>query len=528
MLLASLLSITCVAAISMAYPLRVPAVAARRPKEGMTDLTELAAAIDGDVIVPGDPRYGTARLAWNSRFDDARPAAVIRVANAGDVAVVVDFARDGGRTPVARSGGHSFAGYSTGDGLVIDLGSLTAVAVDGEGGRARLGSGSTMLATYRALSPHRLAICGGTCPTVGIAGLTAGGGLGVLSRKHGLTCDTLAEAEVVTADGAVVRADEAEHADLLWALRGGGGGNFGVVTELTFDLVPVDGDYTELSYTLPWSTAVEAVDAWQRWLPDSPAEMWSAIELETAPPGPEASPVVLLEVVHGGSQGQAEAAIADMLDAVGAKPLQMSAHCGPFVDVEHDLLCKGLRVKECVLADKFASGRVPRPALYAKSDVAGEPWSRDGLETLVEWVERRQRDPVMTPPDFSTPHTVGKVLIEAADGAVNSVASDATAFVHRDNLFVAQFQARWHETSHASIAEANVAWTDGLYAAVSEHRSGFAYQNYIDAGLEEWERAYYGANLERLRAVKARYDPANLFSFAQSVPPAGDDSGFVV
>ena len=113
----------------------------------------------------------------------------------------------------------------------------------------------------------------------------------------------------------------------------------------------------------------------------------------------------------------------------------------------------------------------------------------------------------MTPPDFSTPHTVGKVLIEAADGAVNSVAPDATAFVHRDNLFVTQYQARWHETRHASIAEANVAWTDGLYAAVSEHRSGSAYQNYIDAELEDWERAYYGANLDRLRAVKARYDP---------------------
>ena len=484
-----------------------------------TDLDELSAAIDGAVITTAGAGYEAARLVWNSRFDDARPPAVIRAAGADDVRTAVEFARDHGLPLVARSGGHSFAGYSTGDCLVVDLGAMIAVTVDPSGERARLGAGSTMLATYRALSPHGRAIVGGTCPTVGIAGLTAGGGLGILSRRHGLTCDTLIEAEIVTASGRIERAGESEHPDLLWATRGGGGGNFGIITELTFGLAPVDGTFTELAYELPWSAAERVLAAWQEWLPGSPPEMWTVLELETQAPGRGALPIVLLEAVYAGSREEAEAALAGLLGAAGEAPIRMSAHSGPFVDVEHDFYCKGLRAKECALAGKSAEGRVPRAAHYARSDVAARPWTSDGLSTLVEWMEQRQRDPALTPRDFSADHTIGKVLLEAADGAVNSIAADATAFVHRDNLFVAQFQSRWQEGSSDSVTDANMAWTDGLYEAVTEYRSGSAYQNYIDPNLDDWQHAYYGANLAELRRVKSKYDPGNLFDFAQSVPP---------
>jgi len=247
--------------------------------------------------------------------------------------------------------------------------------------------------------------------------------------------------------------------------------------------------------------------------------MWSAIELETAPPD-HATPTVVLEVVHAGTQAEAEALVAELLGAAGVAPVHETAHCGPFVDVEHDFFCKGLRAKEVALAGKSADGRVPRSAFYAASDVAARPWPDDAVRTIVEWLERRQRDRVMTPSDFSVPHAVGKVLFEAADGAVNSPAADATAFVHRDNLFVAQFQSRWHDRSPGAVVEANIDWVDGLYAAVADHRSGFAYQNYIDPRLDDWQRAYYADNLARLRAVKSKYDPGNLFSFAQSIPPA--------
>lgn len=484
-----------------------------------TDLDELAAAIDGDVVAPGSGGYDTARLIWNRRFDDVRPTAVVRVAGAEDVRAVVEFARDLGLPLTPRSGGHSFAGYSTGDGLVVDLGALTSVKVDAASETATLGAGLTLLPTYRALWPHKFAIPAGLCPTVGIAGLTTGGGLGALSRRHGLTCDSLVEAEIVTAAGRLERASEDENPDLLWATRGGGGGNFGIVTSLTFELVPVDMTFTELTYEFPWAAAERLLTAWQEWLSTAPPETWAIIELETRAPGGDADPFVLLEVVHAGPRAEADAAVADLLAAAGAAPVRAGAHSGPFVDVEHDIFCKGLRAKECALADKSAAGRVPRAALYARSDVAARPWPSDGIRTILEWMESRQRDPVLTPSDFAPTDMVGKVLLEPADGAVNAIAPDATAFVHRDNLFVAQFQSRWRNDGSA-VADANIEWTDGLYSAVAEHRSGSAYQNYIDPKLDDWQRAYYGQNLAELRRVKSKHDPGNVFDFAQSVPPA--------
>jgi FAD/FMN-containing dehydrogenase len=485
-----------------------------------TGIEELAATLDGRVVLPHTPRYRAARLVWNSRYDDARPTAVIQVASAADVRKVVDFARERGRRLVARSGAHSFAGYSTGDGMVVDLSGLTAVEISGDGERARLGAGSTTLPTYRALWRHKKAISAGTCPTVGITGLTAGGGLGVLSRRHGLTCDNLLEVEIVTADGRRVRASERRHADLYWATRGGGGGNFGIITALTFGLVPVDMPFTHLEYEFPWSAAENVLAAWQDWLPTSPQATWSAVELLTQAPRDDALPTVALEVVHAGPQEEAEAIVADLLGAAGVAPTVAATETGPFVDLEHDFYCKGLRRKECKLADKTPAGVFPRTALYAKTDVASGPWPREGLATLIEWIERRQRDRTLTPRKFSSAHTIGKVLIEAADGAVNSIGPDATAFVHRNNLFVAQYQARWRRKSPRHVVDANLDWAHGLYAAVEPYRSAFGYQNYIDPDLKGWKHAYYGANLARLREVKSSYDPDDFFRFAQSIPPS--------
>ena len=484
------------------------------------DIKELAAALQGEVVVPDAPGYKAARLVWNARYDDARPAAVIRVADAADVRTAVDFARDHDLRLAVRSGGHSFAGYSTGDGLVLDLNRLTAVEVEPGGERARLGAGATVLPTYRGLWREKMAISGGTCPTVGVTGLTAGGGLGVLSRRHGLTCDNLIEVEIVTADGRLVRANERDDADLYWATRGGGGGSFGVITALSFGLVPVDTTFTHTEYAFPWSAAESVLAAWQEWLPASPPETWSAVELTTQAPQGDPPPSVGIELVHAGTPRELDSIAADLLDGVGVAPTETITSSGPFVDVELDFYCQGLRPKECTVAGTTPSGAVPRAALHSKSDVAAGPWPRAGLSTLAEWIERRQRDRTLTPRRFSPTHTIGKVLIEAADGAVNSIASDATAFVHRDNLFVAQYQARWRHDASPDTVDANLEWTDGLYSAVEPYRSGFGYQNYIDSDLEDWEQAYYGANLARLREVKSQYDPDDFFSFAQSIPPA--------
>ncbi len=497
-----------------AYGSGAPARAARS-----VNVADLARTLRGRVVVPGDHDYRAARLVWNARYDAARPSAVVEAADAADVRRVVDFARERELRLVARGGAHSFAGYATGNCLVVDLSRLTAVKVERGGERARIGAGATTLPTYRALWPHRKAISGGTCPTVGVAGVTMGGGLGVLSRHHGLTCDNLTEVEVVTADGRLRRANERHNADLYWAIRGGGGGNFGIVTALTFELVPVDTPFTATAYVFPWSAAERVLSAWQDWLPTSPPQTWSAAELLTQDPRDADTPTVEIEVVHAGAQAEADAVVADLLGTIGVAPAAVVSDSGPFIDVEHNFYCKGLRRKECTLAGKSPKGAYPRSAFYSKSDVASGPWPREGLLTLIDWMERRQRDRTLTPRKFSPAHTIGKVLIEAADGAVNSLAPDATAFVHRDNLFVAQYQARWHRKSPREVVDANLEWADGFYDAVRPYRSGSAYQNYIDRDLRGWKRAYYGKNLGRLRRVKSRYDPENLFRFAQSIPP---------
>ena len=483
-------------------------------------LAELDSDLDGTVFTPESPGYDPARFVWDSRFDVARPAAVVRVASAADVSSAIEFARAEDLPLVVRGGAHSYGGYSTGDGLVIDLSDMTALEVGAGSELARLGAGSTTLDVYRGLWLHRKAIVGGTCPTVGITGLATGGGLGVLSRVNGLTCDNLVEAEIVTADGRIRRVSEGENAGLFWAIRGGGGGTFGVITELRLRLVPVDMPFTHAHFEFPWSAAVNVLAAWQEWLPTSPRATWTCVELETRAPGDGVEPIVVVELVHAGPEEEAAALVEELIGAIGAPTTERASATGPFFDTERDFFCKGLRRKEWGLAGKTPDGRFPRQALYAKSDIATGPWPAAGLEALVAAIESRQRDPVLTPVDFDPMQTVGKVLIEAADGEINAVAPGATAFVHRDNLFVAQFQCRWRADAGREVEDANRAWVSALHAEVEPYRSGSAYQNYIDPDLDGWERAYYGANLERLRAVKSRYDPEDRFSFAQSIRPA--------
>jgi FAD/FMN-containing dehydrogenase len=447
--------------------------------------------------------------------------AIAQVADARDVQVAVDFARDHGLQPILRNGSHSFAGYSTGDGLVIDVRRMAAVRVDSGAERARLGSGGVLYPTYRSLWRGRRTIGGGTCPTVGVTGLTLGGGLGVLSRRYGVTSDRVTEVELVTADGKLLRADETQNQDLYWASRGGGGGNFGVVTSLTFELIPVDMPFTVAEYEFPWHAAQSLLAAWQEWLPTSPHETWTAVELTTQAPEGGAPPSAALVMVHAGPRPRADALARELIRAVGSSPTGSDVHSGPFVDVGHSVYCKGLRPDECAIAGETPAGEFPRSDLYSKSDVARGAWPEEGLNALVEGIRMRQEDRTLTPRNFSPSHTVGKVLIEAADGAVNAMAPDATAFVHRDNLFVIQYQARWRRSAPHEVAAANLEWTDDLYERTKPYRSGSAYQDYIDPELEDWQHAYYGANLDRLRRVKAKYDPDDLFRFAQSIPPAG-------
>ena len=204
-----------------------------------------------------------------------------------------------------RSGGHSFAGYSTSPGIVIDVRALTTVTVDREAATAKVGAGMTNLPLYEALWPHRMTVPAGTCPTVGLTGLALGGGIGRLSTLHGLTSDNLIGLRMIDANGRITIADVEQNADLLWASRGGGGGNFGVVTELTFRLQPVDMPFTNTSYTFAWPAALKVLRAWQQWIAELPPEGHSDMQIITG--APSAGARVNVEVTYAGAPERAKA-----------------------------------------------------------------------------------------------------------------------------------------------------------------------------------------------------------------------------
>jgi FAD/FMN-containing dehydrogenase len=485
-----------------------------------TRLNALARAVRGKVVVPEQSSYLLLGRSWNARFDGVAPLAIVMAADESDVAQAITFARDTGLPFVARSGGHSFAGYSTCPGIVIDVRALNTVRVDRSRARATVGAGMTNLPLYEALWPERMAVPAGTCPTVGITGLALGGGFGRLSPLHGLASDNLLGVRVVGADGKVVIADEQQNRDLLWACRGGGGGNFGVATELTFRLAPVDMPFTDIGFTFALPSALRVLRAWQSWITELPPQGHCDLHLVTDAPTPDGGAVVKVDFTYPGNPERAQKLARELIGTAASKPLHTITTTAPFVSSERNWTCAGLQPDECQYQGLTPNGKLPRTAMYIKSDLVFRPWPDEGLERLIAAVARRQADRRFTPQDFHAGAQVGKVYLESCGGAINHTAADATAFPHRNMLYVAQYQARWLPGSDTSLADANVAWVRAMYDSVAPWRSGASYVNYTDPDLTDWQRAYYAANLPRLKEIKRKYDPDNVFRFAQSIPPA--------
>src|SRR5215208_1453379 len=243
------------------------------------DWDALQSAIAGEVVLPESPGYDAARKPTIARFHDARPQAIVLCETAEDVSGAILFARRSGLETASRSGGHCFAAHSSTQGVLIDVTPMRSVTV--AGGVATVGAGARLGEVYEGLQAHDLAIPGGTCPPVGVAGLTLGGGLGILGRKHGVTSDHLVEAEVVLADGRTLQCDDHHEQDLFWALRGAGAGNFGVVTRLVFRAVPAPSSTTNVQLAWPFADAAAVVQAWQRWAPTAPDELSASLKITT-------------------------------------------------------------------------------------------------------------------------------------------------------------------------------------------------------------------------------------------------------
>jgi FAD/FMN-containing dehydrogenase len=462
---------------------------------GTPSLNDLRDAVRGRVIAPGAHGYQRASGVYNRRYDGARPLAVVQPRDAADVGAAVRWANRRDVRVLAKSGGHSYAGYSTGNGvLVVNLSSLASVKVNRGAGTADIEAGAQLIDVYTKLAAHGLTVPAGSCPSVGAGGHLLGGGFGLASRKLGLASDNVRALAIVTADGERRVADARREEDLFWACRGGGGGNFGITTKFTVKAHPVS-HAAHFNMTFPWSEASTALDAWQRLIPHATQDITSVFHLSSAP-------AVSANGQYFGPESKLASLLAP-LTAISGATLSTGT-----LDYAQLMLfwagCSSLTESQCHTVGTAPGGTFPRTRFLAKSDYVSKRLDAAGRTALIEGAEARAGQPGS-----------GTILLDSYGGKINEPAADHTAFVHRDELFSIQYLAYFPE-SGTHTAER---WAEKTWRSMRHHVSGAAYQNYIDPRLDGWEKAYYGANYARLQDVKKRYDPDFRFRFAQAIRP---------
>ena len=489
---------------SPAHPSAIPDSPALDPDSPSPDTPEVDAAsprLTGRVVRPRDPGYAEARLQYNAALTRT-PRAVVFCTSVDDVVHAVRWAV-ARRVPFrARSGRHSYEAYSSVDGgLVVDVSEMDAVRVipDGHGGHgghgadpaattAVIGAGADLQDVYAKLWQVGVTVPGGSCPSVCIAGLTLGGGFGLLGRYAGLCCDALVGARMVTAAGDVVDASAHTHADLFWALRGGGGGNFGIVTSFTFRVVPI-GNVAIYQATWAWHDLPAVVRAWQAWAPATDRRLTSVLALPAKAQGQIRSAGQFVGPLH-----ELRALLVPLLAAAPLVNLQVQTL--PFIDAV-DLFAGVVPGQETWAAHWHSD----QTAFKNTSAYAYAPFGDAAISTLMDALA-------------DAPSADNLVQFDAYGGAVADVAPADTAFAHRTALFNLQYQAYW---TAPSDAQRNRRWVEAFRRSMLPFTRG-GYVNYIDRDVVHWQRYYYGSNFERLVTVKAAWDPANVFRFAQSIP----------
>jgi FAD/FMN-containing dehydrogenase len=470
----------------------------------VVDWELLQEGIAGEVIPSDAPEYESVRKPALARFESVRPRAVVLCRAPADVSATIAFAKRIGLQIAIRSGGHSVAGRSSTEGIVVDVTPMSTVGV--KDGVATVGAGVRLGHLYDALQEHGLTIPAGCGPDVGIAGLTLGGGIGILGRTYGLTCDHLLRAQIVLADGRLVVCDEHRHGDLFWALRGAGGGNFGVVTSLVFRTVPAPSA-TVFHAAWPPDHAIALVEAWQRCAPSAPDGIDATLRLGTlgdCERGPQ------LDVVGAvvGSEADAAEFIGELTARAGTEPARAWRQQLPYREAKRRLDEIGS------LGDQREPPGAARPApqghLFTKSEFFRQPLPRDTIRELVDNLSR----------GVAIGHT-REINFLPWGGAYNRVPADATAFPHREELFLVQHMLDVTAQPSTSQHDAGASWLARSWALVHPWGSGGVYPNFPDPDLQDWALAYYRENHNRLSLVKALYDPDNFFRFHQSLPSPG-------
>jgi FAD/FMN-containing dehydrogenase len=451
-------------------------------------IPQLRSELAGEVIGPDDPGYDDARTAFMPFFDDRRPAVIIRPADAREVGYVVSLARESGLELAIRSGGHSGAGHSTSDGgIILDLSLMKGLEIDPAKQVAWAEAGLTAAEATNATAAHGLAVGFGDTGSVGIGGLTTGGGVGYLVRKHGLTIDDLLAAEIVLADGRLLQVDEQQNADLFWAIRGGGG-NFGVVTRFKFRLHPVEA-VTGGMLVLP--ATVETITGFMAAAEAAPEELSTIANVMTAPPMP-----FIPEEHHG------EVVI-----------LAMLVHAGPTEDGEKAIA--PFRELATPLADMVRP--MAFPEVYPPDDPDYRPVAA-ARTMFVDRIGEAEAELILERLRASTA-MMAAAQLRALGGAMARVPADATAFAHRQSKIMVNVAAIYESLDEASVHED---WVADLAAALRQSDDGM-YVNFIgDEGERAVRAAYPGETWDRLAAIKHRYDPNNLFRLNQNIPPGAE------
>jgi FAD/FMN-containing dehydrogenase len=468
-----------------------------------TALDTLRDKLVGRLVASSDPDYETARQLQSAEFDIVRPWAVAYCANDDDVATCVEFARHNGIPVTPRGGGHSSAGYSTSEGLVLDLSAGAGVRV----GRrtVRVGAGTQGVDVLAGLHGRGVQVLSGTCATVGVGGFLMGGGHGPLARRFGLASDRLVSAEVVLADGSRVRAAEDEHPDLFWALRGGGGGNFGVVTRL--EVLPARAPrLVVFDVHWDWADALEVLATWQSWVVGSPWELsaraWVASLGDTAPPQ------VLVHGSYAGSLAACDRQLDELVDAIGRRPVERTAEELSYTEGMMRIFgCAGRTLAQSHRVGHNPMATLPRDnCVRTANRFAAAPMGEHAVANALAAFESDRRAAQFR--IFGT---------YAFGGRINELDRTATAYVHRDAVLSPFYSASvlWPADQEERAAAGE--WVRRGFAAIDGSSTGESFQNFMDPNLPNWRQAYYAENYPRLRAIKRRYDPHALFRFPQGI-----------
>jgi FAD/FMN-containing dehydrogenase len=457
---------------------------------GNGTLQELRESIRGEVIAPSDAGYDTARAVWNGMIDK-RPSLIVRCSGVADVVAAVQFANSQGLEIAIRGGGHSLPGFSTTDGgLVIDLSGMRAVRVDAQAMRAVAEGGATWGDLDHEAQSFGLAVTGGLVSTTGVGGFTLGGGVGWLTRRFGLAADNLVGADVVLADGRLVRASASENPDLLWGLRGGGG-NFGVVTAFEFALHQLGPTILGGPIFFPAAQAAQVLRGWRAYTADLPDEVTTLVSLGSAPPIPpiptdvQGKKIVTLVTAYAGSPDDG----ADVTAPIHALGEPVADLLGP--------------IPYLVLQTLVDAGWGPGARNYFTSAfLRGLP--DEAIEVLVRF-------------HAACPSPFSEIHVHQMGGAAGRIATEDSAFGNREAPYLLNIVGRWVESAEDEL---HLRWARDLRAAMAPFGTGGTYVNFLGLGDERVRDAYDADRYARLVALKLRWDPANVFHLNQTIAPS--------